>query len=330
MIVTRRRWVTRVAALVFGLALVSGCSPSDESAVNADAQAPAIAEPSTTTPSSQGDETTVLDVEVDTSNMAGGTTIDGAADGNEGHGSGGSEGTGGCVVEPVPPSTGLDPFYTQGCAVNGFQVVANEVVDPEAIVRAAATVGRVLAADDRLSTTLAGTGVRLGIIGRDQRTTEMPEYRDLNEAFPETDWDTRARGLGATLERPLVSAGEENVLCLPDDRYLGEDILLHEFSHVLHEFGYAVLDPGFDADLFTAYEQAMANGTWADTYAATNHHEYWAEGVQSYFGRNLTADPPDGVHGPIDTRAELEAADPALYALIDQRLGTVELAPQCG
>ena len=209
-------------------------------------------------------------------------------------------------------------------------IVANEEVDPEAIVRAADTVGRILAADDRLAATLAGSGIRLGIIGRDQRTTEMPEYRDLNEAFPETDWDTRARGLGATFERPLVSAGEENVLCLPDDRYLGEDILLHEFSHVLHEFGYIVLDPDFDAELLAAYEQAFVNGTWAGTYAATNHHEYWAEGVQSYFGRNLTADPADGVHGPIDTRAELEAVDPALYALIDRWLGTVELAPQCG
>ena len=173
-----------------------------------------------------------------------------------------------CVPGPVPANAGLDPFYSQGCQVNGFWVVANEVVDPEAITRSAETVAAIFATDNRLAPTLTEFDIRLGIIGRDQRTTEMPEYRDLNEVFPETDWDSRARGLGATFERPLVSAGEENVLCLADDRYLGEDILLHEFAHVLHEFGYRTLDSDFDADLVAAYDQAIANGTWDNTYAA--------------------------------------------------------------
>lgn len=235
----------------------------------------------------------------------------------------------GCDIGPVPPSAGLDPFYTQGCRIDGFWVVAHHDVDPEAIIRAAGTVERILATDERLASTLAADGIRLGIIGRDQQTTDMPEYRDLNTAFPETDWDARARGLGATLDRPLVSAGEENVLCLPDDRYLGEDILLHEFSHVLHEFGYTSLDPGFDDELLAAYHMALDEGSWSGTYAETNHHEYWAEGVQSYFERNLAADPADGIHGPIDTRTELAAADPALHALIDRLLGGVELPPQC-
>ncbi len=234
-----------------------------------------------------------------------------------------------CNVAPVPPEAGLDPFYTQGCSIDGFWVVANDVVEPLAIVKAADTVAHIFATDDRLAPTLAATGIRLGIIGRSQRTTEMPEYRDLYEVFPETDWDNRARGLGATIERPLVSAGEENILCLPNDRYLGEDILLHEFSHVLHEFGYSILDADFDTDLFAAYQQALDDGIWADTYAATNHHEYWAEGVQSYVGRNLSAEPADGIHGPIDTEAELRQSDPALHALIDRRLGELELPPRC-
>jgi hypothetical protein len=237
--------------------------------------------------------------------------------------------TGGCEVGPVPASARLDVFYTQGCQVDGFWVVANEVVDPVAVTRAADTVERIFTTDDRLAPTLAADGIRLGIIGRSQRTTEMPEYRDLNEVFPETDWDSRARGLGATSERPLISAGEENVLCLPGDPYLGEDILLHEFSHVLHQFGYRAFDSDFDTELSAAFEATMDNGTWDGTYAATNPDEYWAEGVQSYLGRNLTAEPADGIHGPIDTRAELEAADPALFTLIDDRLNGLTLPPRC-
>lgn len=72
-----------------------------------------------------------------------------------------------------------------------------------------------------------------------------------------------------------------------------------------------------------------ADGTFDSTYAATNADEYRAEGKQSYPARNLTAEPADGVHGPIDTRAELQAADPALVALIDDRLNGLTLPPQC-
>ncbi len=298
-----------VAGLVGAMVLWSACSPADEESTAGTATSTTTTTPATTTTTTTTQTTTTTT----TSTEASPTTA--AVDG--------------CAIGPVPAAAGLDPFYTQGCQVDGFWIVANDVVDPEALLRASETVEAVFATDERLASTLTATGIRLGIIGRDQRTTEMPEYRDLNEAFPETDWDTRARGLGATLERPLVSAGEENVLCLPGDRYEGEDILLHEFSHVLHEFGYAALDPGFDNDLFAAFQQASADGTWADTYAATNHFEYWAEGVQSYLDRNLTADPADGVHGPIDTEAELRAADPALHALIDRRLGTIDMPPRC-
>ena len=35
---------------------------------------------------------------------------------------------------------------------------------------------------------------------------------------PNTDWDERARGLGGTLDLPLSSAAEENVMCHDDDR----------------------------------------------------------------------------------------------------------------
>lgn len=317
-----RRCRADMVGIALMLAVLSGCSPSDENAaVDVDAAASTTGPANDATTSSEV-ATSVLSVEPTT------TTGDDQST-TEDTGTDGSTTPDGCDIGPVPASAGLDPFYTLGCQIDGFWVVANDVVAPEAVARAAETVGRIFATDERLAPTIAANGIRLGVIGRNQRTTEMPEYRDLNEAFPETDWDARARGLGATLERPLVSAGEENILCLPDDRYLGEDILLHEFSHVLHQFGYSALDPDFDADLLDAYQRAIDDGTWDGTYAATDQNEYWAEGVQSYLGRNLTAEPADGIHGPIDTRAELEAADPALYELIDRRLGTVELARQC-
>jgi hypothetical protein len=234
-----------------------------------------------------------------------------------------------CVVSPVPASAGLDPFYRQGCRLGSFWVVAHDVVDPQAVEAAGAFVAALFDHDEELADTLMQSGVRLGVIGAGQRTTEMPEYRDLNQAFPNIDWDERARGLGATEARPLVSAGEENILCFASDRYAGEDILLHEFAHVLDEFVYSVIDRGFTVKLAEAYDQAMVRGTWDETYSAENQFEYWAEGVQSYFNRNLGNDVADGIHGPIDTRSELAEADRPLFDLIDERLSDLPLPEAC-
>ncbi|KAK0061005.1 tyrosinase-like protein tyr-3, partial [Biomphalaria pfeifferi] len=41
-----------------------------------------------------------------------------------------------------------------------------------------------------------------------------------------------------------------------------------------------------------------------------------AEGVQSYFRVNGFRDPPDGIHGPINTPEKLLVYDPSLYKLV--------------
>jgi len=78
-----------------------------------------------------------------------------------------------------------------------------------------------------------------------------------------------------------------------------------------------VVDATFQGRLDAAFEDAIDAGRWTDTYAATNAIEYWAEGVQSYFDVNGFADPADGVHNAVATRADLMAYDPDLYALVD-------------
>ena len=74
------------------------------------------------------------------------------------------------------------------------------------------------------------------------------------------------------------------------------------------------IDRRFDRNLRAAFARAMELGMWTKTYAATNHKEYWAEGVQSYFDCNA---PPGGVHNDINTREKLAKYDPDLFALID-------------
>ena len=65
--------------------------------------------------------------------------------------------------------------------------------------------------------------------------------------------------------------------------------------------------------LEAAYKNAKETGLWKGTYAISDVHEYWAEGVQSWFDTNRH---DDNQHNHVDTREELETYDPLLYKLI--------------
>ena len=52
--------------------------------------------------------------------------------------------------------------------------------------------------------------------------------------------------------------------------------------------GLSDVDKEFDSRLKKAYDEAIRQGLWKNTYAATNHKEYWAEGVQDWFDCNRT------------------------------------------
>ena len=150
-------------------------------------------------------------------------------------------------------------------------------------------------------------------------TTDVPEHAHLR---PKDYWDARARGLGGTTREPVCSCGAENLLCYEGDPYHAENILIHEFAHNIHLTGMVNVDPSFDERLKRAYDRAMKAGLWKTKYASTNHAEYWAEGVQSWFNNNR---PPDHDHNHVDTRGELREYDPELAELCEEVFGDTEL-----
>jgi cyclophilin family peptidyl-prolyl cis-trans isomerase len=157
--------------------------------------------------------------------------------------------------------------------------------------------------------------VRVAVMAAEEYTTDVPEHSFLK---PKLYWDRRARGLGATPTNPVVSCSEENLLGFPGDPYPDENIFVHEFAHAIHGTGLNQTDPTFDERLQSAYRAAIERGLWKNTYAATNHSEYWAEGVQSWFDDNA---PPDALHNDVRTRARLKEYDPALAKLCQEVFG---------
>lgn len=214
----------------------------------------------------------------------------------------------------VPPglvrSLNLKAFYKQYVDAHGIPVIASEKPSPYAVREAAYLVGQMLAGRDDLRRAIAGCKVRVVVMAVTEATTAVPEHSDLT---PSAYWDRRARGLGATRARPAISCAEENLLCYPGDPYTGENILIHEFGHTIHQMGVRPLDQDFDRRLKAAYEAALAAGKWKDTYAATNPSEYWAEGVQSWFDCNQSKNP---VHNGVRTREQLTEYDPELAKLL--------------
>ncbi|XXY23068.1 hypothetical protein WME88_25985 [Sorangium sp. So ce216] len=229
----------------------------------------------------------------------------------------------------MPSELGLDPFYKKYIDAMGIPVISSEMTPDAALLRACSVVVRMLGHRDDVRQAMIANHTRVAVMAETEVTTDIPEHSDLYEAFPGTDWDTRARGLGATPARPASSCAEENVLCYPSDPYIGEDILVHEFSHAIAIMGIAFAEPTFDRELADAFEGALQAGKWENTYAATNKDEYWAEGVQDWFDTNIESIPGNGIHNEINTRAELRDYDRPLHDLIARYFADDAWRPTC-
>jgi hypothetical protein len=206
-------------------------------------------------------------------------------------------------------------FYKKYLDIKGLDVAAGAEVADEALHRTYHIVTHLLAGRPDILEAMAKHGTRLIVIGRDQVYTDMPEYRNsLNAAY----LNERVRGTGGL---GVTSFGEENLLNLPLDRYDDESIALHEFCHTI-DAALRQIDPRWRERLGETYREAIKQGLWKNTYAATNQAEYWAEICQSYFDCNRIN---NWNHGPIGTREQLKQYDPSAYELVRD---TFKLTPE--
>jgi hypothetical protein len=227
---------------------------------------------------------------------------------------------------------GIPAFYTQRIEAHGFPIVASAKVNAFALREAAYLVDRMLANRPDVRTAIIASGARLCIMAHNEFTTELPEFeRMANGRAPDPTmrgltakdyWDARARGTGGSATDPFCTCAEENLLGYPGDPYATECILIHEFAHSIHLRGMSNVDPSFDQRLRATYDAAMQRGLFAGKYASVNHHEYFAEGVQSWFDNNRE---DDHDHNHVNTRAELLAYDPGLAAMCREVFGDTSL-----
>ncbi len=196
-------------------------------------------------------------------------------------------------------------FYKKYLDVKGMPVAASAEVADQALQRTYELVTHLLAGRPDVLNAMMSNGMYLIIIGKDQVYTDMPEYRHHpNPAYQ----NERVRGTGG---KP-TSFGEENLLCLPLDRYDDESIGVHEFCHTI-DGTLRSIDPTWNERRNTAFRHATEKGLWKDAYAGSNPGEFWAEVSQAYFdcGRANNWN-----HGPIARREQLKVYDPETYELV--------------
>lgn len=225
---------------------------------------------------------------------------------------------------------GVPAFYTQHISANGFPIVASAKVNPYALKEAAYLVNIMLAKRPDVREAMIKSGARMCIMAHDEYTTDLPEFQRMAKGeksevpgvSAKDFWDARARGLGGSEHDPLCTVAEENVLAFAGDPYQAENILIHEFAHNIHLRGMLNVDPTFDSRLRATYDAAMKAGLWKGKYAAVNHYEYFAEGVQSWFDDNRVNDHD---HNHVHLRSQLIEYDPGLAAMCREVFGDTEL-----
>ncbi len=234
------------------------------------------------------------------------------------------------TVTAPPKGMNIPNVYTKYISAHGYPIVATAKTSDYALKEAAYLADLMLAKRPEVREAMIKSGSRMCIMAWNEFTTDLPEFEHLGmipmPEFPGISgkdfWDARARGLGGSEQDPLCSCAEENILAYPGDPYAAECIVIHEFAHNIHLRGLVRVDPTFDTRLKETFKKAMEAGLWKGKYAATNHHEYFAEGVQSWFDNNRENDHD---HNHVNTRAELLEYDPGLAAICREVFGDTEL-----
>jgi hypothetical protein len=215
------------------------------------------------------------------------------------------------VQDISPPEQG---FYSRIVDSGGIAVKSNDEVSDRALILGAQTISTMLENIPDVRAKLVQAHAELHIIGKNQLVSDLPENSSYKGQLFEGNQtvDQRTRGLGGL----LTSCGEENLLNLPQDRYAGRNICVHEFAHNIQNAG---LSADARQKLSEQYQRALSAGLWRNSYAATNEEEFFAELSMWYFGTHGD-EGMDGIK-PGNGPEGLRQYDPDSFALLKSIYG---------
>jgi alpha-glucosidase len=241
-------------------------------------------------------------------------------------------------VGPPPAKLKIDPYYTKFAWAREFTVLGRDASD-QALLKANDTIRKLFAYRHDLLKALIADGVKLVVLGRNERLADLPEYA----AFKQIEgFDPLSRTLEYSPATKLLVVGEENVLADPGAPGVGDQHLIRLLAKaVYHVAGNRPVDPNWEnrrgnvqqyelrvrrlderwgARLKELFDKAMAAKKWKGTSAVHDPFAYWAVGVLAYFDALGQDDAPGDAAHPIATRELLREYDPELFAVVHETM----------
>jgi alpha-glucosidase len=240
-------------------------------------------------------------------------------------------------VAPPPAKFKLDPYYTKFTWAREFTVVSHGASDA-ALLKANDTIRKLFAYRHDLLKALMADGVKLVVLGKGEKLSDLPEYAKLKEI---KDFDALARTLAYSPEGKLVVVAEENVLGDPRLPNVGDNQVIRLMMQAVYQVcGTRPVDPDWDrrrgvqqyelrvkrlderfgARLAELHQKALEAGKWKGTTAIHSPVNLWTSGVLAYFDALGQDGAPNDAAHPIRTRELLREYDSDLYALVHETM----------
>lgn len=241
-------------------------------------------------------------------------------------------------VEAPPAKFKIDPYYTKFTWAREFTVLGRHASD-EALLKANDTIRKTFAYRHDILKALIADGVKLVVLGRDERLSDLPEVKTKPE-FQTIDRLTRV--LDYSPATKLLVVGEENILADPKMPDVGDNQVIRVFAKALYdvtarrpvdpnwekrgrevqqyELRVKRLDVQFDEKLKDIFEKTPNAGKWKGTASIHDRGSYWVAGVLAYFNASGQNPAPIDAPHPIATREALKDYDPELYALVNETM----------
>ncbi|HEY0548722.1 MAG TPA: hypothetical protein VGF13_03915 [Verrucomicrobiae bacterium] len=239
-------------------------------------------------------------------------------------------------VETPPAKFKIDPWYTKFTWAREFTVIGRGANDA-AMLKANDTIRKMFAYRHDILKALMADNVKLVVLGRNEKLSDLPEYKRLNDT---KGFDSLSRMLYYSPESKLLVVGGENVLANPRDPNVGDNQVIRVFADAFYrvtahrpvdpnwenrrgavqqyELRVKRLDVRFEEKLKELFEKATSAGKWKGTSAIHDHAAYWTAGVLAYFDAlGQDAAPNDSAH-PVNTREALKDYDPDLHAFVNE------------
>jgi hypothetical protein len=237
------------------------------------------------------------------------------------------------VISP-PVKFKIDPYYTKFTYAREFPVIGRGASD-EALLKANDTIRKMFAYRHDILKALINSGVKLVVLGRDERISNLPEVRSVKV-------DQLARFLEYSPEHNLIVVAEENILSRPGAPLAGDNQVIRLFAKALFDLcAHRPVDPNWekrgrdvqqyelrvtrlDTRFRDRLEQMRAGATqrkqWRGTGALRSPADYFASGVLAYFNAAGQQQAPEDAPFPITSREQLQKYDPEFFRLIAEVL----------